>query len=46
MIQKIKKALDIYIQNGQKIDIGKEGNNLNLVAFQPMATSKVRWQNI
>lgn len=48
MIQKIKKALDIYIyiQNGQKIDIGKEGNNLNLVAFQPMAISKARWQNI
>ena len=48
MIQKIKNALDIYIyiQNGQKNDVWKEGNNLNLVAFQPMAISKVRWQNI
>lgn len=48
MIQKIKNAFDIYIyiQNGQKNDVGKEGNNLNLVAFQPMAISKVRWQNI
>lgn len=51
MIQKIKNALDIYIYiyiytKWAKNRYWKEGNNLNLVAFQPIAISKVRWQNI
>lgn len=47
MIQKIKNALDIYIYTKwAKNRYWKEGNNLNLVAFQPIAISKVRWQNI